>query len=656
MRVFVLLAVVLLLAGAAAYLALSEPVEFAASAPRVANAVAVDPAEIEEVDAGTGGPSRHRLDPAAESTGSGDPQDPAQRAKWMSEWYAIIVNPEAHWRDRQDAVSGLARFRAESLPWFVKALEHEHARGLTLMALAELGEDAAIVAPKLISWLRDEDWGDTAAHALSKLGPAGEAVLIEGLDDPNDDIRESIVYALRVLEEPSRDAVNAVLGAFGDASKDVRLAALRTVGTWGVEAEVVVPALIAALTDPDDEIVWRAVTSIGEFGSDGVVAVESLTALLRSLDDDVRDAVVSTLGQIGPPAASAAPSLVTLVDQDNKRWSKRVAPALHGISPAAFVATLDHESSRVRLGLINWLSQDAPVDVVRTGAVIDGVVGRLGDEDDMMRARAVRALGRGGELATPHVPKLIDALEDTGTTVRWQAIYALGRVGLGREDVVVALIAVMDEARGSDLMTAIQSLRRHGDAAAPAVPRLTREIDAATPHTADALRTLGRMGPAARDALPSIRSMLLSDDDGRRLEAAIALAHVSPPAQEAAEVLESFRVHDDAALRLRLVIGLAGAPAQRSILVNRLNDRNTDVRLAAIASLISIRAPEKLVGELIPLLKDPQESVRAAAARGLGLQGEAAKAALPALEAAQEDRVKLVRVAVGKALARIAGK
>jgi HEAT repeat protein len=61
----------------------------------------------------------------------------------------------------------------------------------------------------------------------------------------------------------------------------------------------------------------------------------------------------------------------------------------------------------------------------------------------------------------------------------------------------------------------------------------------------------------------------------------------------------------------------------------------------------------KVVPALIGVLRDKQGDMRWSAAIGLGLFGEEARDAIPALQAAQHDRDARVREAAGVALSRI---
>jgi HEAT repeat protein len=77
-------------------------------------------------------------------------------------------------------------------------------------------------------------------------------------------------------------------------------------------------------------------------------------------------------------------------------------------------------------------------------------------------------------------------------------------------------------------------------------------------------------------------------------------------------------------------------------LIDVLTDKEANVRQAAATALARIDEPKEAVPALEKLLKDDKEQrVRAAAAAGLGLMGDASKEALPTLrKVAQESRSK----------------
>ncbi|MFO0808385.1 MAG: HEAT repeat domain-containing protein [Gemmataceae bacterium] len=96
-------------------------------------------------------------------------------------------------------------------------------------------------------------------------------------------------------------------------------------------------------------------------------------------------------------------------------------------------------------------------------------------------------------------------------------------------------------------------------------------------------------------------------------------------------------------------------------LLDALKDKDADVRAAAVMAVSRLDEPKDAVPAIVTMLKAEKESkVKAAAAGGLGLMGEASKEALPVLkeiaEKAKKDDDKRLQRAVGDAMRQINGK
>lgn len=145
----------------------------------------------------------------------------------------------------------------------------------------------------------------------------------------------------------------------------------------------------------------------------------------------------------------------------------------------------------------------------------------------------------------------------------------------------------------------------------------------------------------------------LEDPDGFvRATAATLLGELA-----AADQIPALREHllrdSDPVVRQRAAESLATIGGEQAIgaLVQALEDPLGRVRLAAIRGVAEL-APERGLESLMRLvLEDPDWEIRAQAARGLGLAGD--PLAVPALEAALEDRNEFVRAAAANALRRL---
>jgi HEAT repeat protein len=166
----------------------------------------------------------------------------------------------------------------------------------------------------------------------------------------------------------------------------------------------------------------------------------------------------------------------------------------------------------------------------------------------------------------------------------------------------------------------------------------------------DAIETLKRAGSAAKPAIP-VLTALLSDE--RAAAAALnALLAIGPDATQAIVVALT---NQDGVVRAAAANGLGeiGPAAQRAIpdLIRVLKDPFHVARISAAQSLGTLRAhPEIVVPALVDALSDEENAVRQEAARSLGEFGAAARSAVPAL---LRDLAKGENVAASQALRKI---
>ncbi|GAB4505354.1 MAG: hypothetical protein Fur0043_23490 [Anaerolineales bacterium] len=188
-------------------------------------------------------------------------------------------------------------------------------RQAAIVALGRLG-DARAVQP-LATMLEDKQpWGlrKAAVWALGKIGNTRAlSHLIDALTDPQQEVRETAVEALRGL---GALAVEQLIAALSNSSLVVRRAAAETLGKLG-DSRAIEP-LIAALKDSEWSVRKAAAESLEQIGD--VRAVEPLIALLK--DDKVCYAAARALKRIGD--ARAVQPLTTML-KDRYEWVREIA-------------------------------------------------------------------------------------------------------------------------------------------------------------------------------------------------------------------------------------------------------------------------------------------------------------------------------------------
>ena len=154
--------------------------------------------------------------------------------------------------------------------------------------------------------------------------------------------------------------------------------------------------------------------------------------------------------------------------------------------------------------------------------------------DDILRRRAVDALGRIGPAAAETVPLLTEALRDADEPVRRRAAEALGQIGPAAIPALTEALRDADEAVRVGAARALGKicLGKIGSAAAEVVPALTEALrdDPDRDVRWRAAYSLGLIGPAAAKAIPVLTEALRDADEAIRRAAAEALGKIGPAA------------------------------------------------------------------------------------------------------------------------------
>jgi HEAT repeat protein len=213
------------------------------------------------------------------------------------------------------------------------------------------------------------------------------------------------------------------------------------------------------------------------------------------------------------------------------------------------VKQLDAEDASVRLRALENIAATGPA----ARSAMDGLLGRLKDPAEKVRAKAGEMLGKLGPMAAPSlvramtnetvwkqghagkaltaaVPKadtLAEAIALTGeatTDVRDEAAKLLPRLG---KDAVEPMVTIMKRAGRRCRWWTIEVLQRVGPPAAPATESLVGIIRTNNQwFRAHAAKALGNIGPAAGEAVTALVDLL---DDGypdARRQAAVALGKI----------------------------------------------------------------------------------------------------------------------------------
>jgi HEAT repeat protein len=378
----------------------------------------------------------------------------------------------------------------------------------------------------------------------------------------------------------------------------------------------------------------------------------------------------SALGRLGPRAAPAVPALLeALKVRDGREY---YVPG-HGVArtedlrdlAADALGRIGADAERVAPDLLAGLHQRGRFGDACAGALVrlgPGAVPELASAVDDRRIgfQAAALLGRIGPPAKAAVPCLIERMKGgESVSQRVRAAEALWRIAK-HPDALPTLIAALDYQGG---VWAADALARLGADARPALDALKKRLTdpkTANAHLAVALWQIER----SPEGLAALAQALKSPFKDQVRLAVRTLKEIGGPAKAALPDLSALleaEVREERGLRsigydgVTLIEALdrIGREADVAVpaLVTALHSRYEPWRDAVVQAL---RRPGAApTADLEALLEQGDWRARVLAAKVLGLRGEAAKGAVPALAAALADKDEDVRRAAEVALSNM---
>jgi HEAT repeat protein len=321
-----------------------------------------------------------------------------------------------------------------------------------------------------------------------------------------DDI-PGLIDLLTRPNEPNQAQIMEKLVAKGDEAIEPLLGALGKDGIEqaGVEhalariGKPAVPGLIQALRNDDHWVRMGAIITLGMIGPDAAEAAEPLVNLFSGTLKVEQIQIMYTLADVSPTEDVIGMVRAAMMVDDLRYYAMRV---LGKIGPGAASAVpaillyLNHQDSQARIEAMLALKSIGPVE-----GVVDGIAGRLADEDERVRLNAAQALGDLGKDAVGATMQLATALSDQDADVQRAAARSLGLMA--------------PESRA-------------------AIPALVRALSVESAQTRrEVALTLGLFGSEASSALSRLREVSENDQvDYVRNAAARAIESIENPPQE----------------------------------------------------------------------------------------------------------------------------
>jgi len=246
------------------------------------------------------------------------------------------------------------------------------------------------------------------------------AIMLRGVKDPDDKVREDMLHALLRSQNGSLDVVRSVAAMFHDDAEQIRKTSRGLFITLKAKADAV-PLLLELMEDEDESIRIAAQQQLGEMGAETEAA---LPVLLERFEADPGEAwLKGALGGIGAPAVAP---LLKLAAGENRALDKAVFAVVRRMDAGAIpaiVAELKNRDPKVRAVALNMLLEFRAVDAESEPAVI----ALLDDPEDTVRLAAIAALTFKGRTASEEaIARLLPFLDSDDASFQLKALEGLG--------------------------------------------------------------------------------------------------------------------------------------------------------------------------------------------------------------------------------------
>jgi HEAT repeat protein len=498
----------------------------------------------------------------------------------------------------------------------------------------------------------------STVQAFAKSGQVTETetdVLKRKLKDPDVAVRRaalerltrSLAEGAQVVVTPRKELLrgweatqNDWAGVLRDLLKDedfqVRMWAASALSVCGPSAKVALPELAGLLQGTNQQFQAIAAQTLSNLGTNAAVAVPALKQMMQQASGQARWTAAQALWRISKNAPLVIPALIEALEVKGTSYADTwpsffAANTLAEIGPEAKTSVpalsrmLEAKDVKLRLAAAAALVQISP-ETAGLAEVLGTALQQNPGPFQNISQKALRELG------AKSVPVLMKAADDPSPLARRQSIEIMGSIGPQAREAVPLVAAKLKDAD--------ESVRR---------------------AAAEALRD---MVPESKAAAPELRAALNDRSGMVRTAAAVALIRLEDSANEAVPVLAQ-AMADSRDMNAQIIAARAAGslgPTAVPILTQCLKaspttgmawgDRN--MRAGAI-ELLGCMGPDAkaAVPALIEALEDKRMSQRCEAARSLGRIGPEAKAAIPALKGllqASDDSLRLESLV---ALARI---
>jgi HEAT repeat protein len=453
---------------------------------------------------------------------------------------------------------GLIRELRESLPCLESMMQDDdpvvRRRVFRLIALIDPGRD--VVVKSFMAAARVQDPAEM--HDLAGFLKACDMrALVEGLADPDPDVRTSIVNALTNLVAQLRQQL-------GEPDVSTSADAHTTDAIERGEADGLRPKifarLVSALDDPDSQVRWAAIRAFESLGTNYDAKLrERLIAIARDTTTRARRGATiyrqDRTGNTDGCARKAVDERLRLAAIDclaaDEMHAEAVMPVLiDAIADGDPLTRLHAMSALGRMDEPAKASAPALIELLRSmRASEENAKLATVEADGLTVATKLAALALLGELrreSSPAIPELIDLLFDPVLEVRAKSAAVLGQIG--RDAVVCVPALVKQIGRGRlEVSTGREFVSAVGVRGQAALIEVIGNVNLPDEDRRGAAELLGAMGREAELAIPELERALKTAGPGLRgvIEEAIRVIGEGNDGRGVAEGILGLRLSTD---------------------------------------------------------------------------------------------------------------
>jgi HEAT repeat protein len=560
-------------------------------------------------------------------------------------------------------------------------------------ALGNIGPESAKAVRSIANFLNDGN-GDTvrrAAEALAKIGGPGIPPLLKALESTNPNVRVNALRALARVPRVDSELIPPVVPGLKDPNEEVRR--LSNDILQKSDPRLSVPAFLVLLGDPNEGLRKTAREVLDKLGKNCIAVFIDLVR--NGKEEVVRQRAAEELAALAPDSRDAVPALKEALLKDSSEAVRKAAgEALEklGTSPVvvlqellqnpdanlrrfgmASLAEMGDRAAPVQKAIAQALRTDKDAGVRRNAVFALKAIGKkalpdlapaVKDPDPGVRQAFIKALGEVAGEDPKTVPLLVQALGDPEPAVRFESAEALAAIGPPAAEAVPALALTLRDKDPQVRKSSAAALSKMGSTAVGPLSLALRHKDREVRYLA--IQALEDLGVKSAPALPGILNAMLEAEEPyekvRRMAPVIVRdlrrdrQEMNPPmAKQAVPALVQALKDSDQDVRTNAAWALIEFAKDEAIVEHlpavgeALKDAGARSSAAVILSRVGPRAVDVLTRAL--LHKDPE--TRRTACRVLGEIGPPARSALPALQAATEDKDAEVREEAQRAILNV---